>query len=168
MTNEITPRVSGLPKAGRTIQHILLADDDLDHCLLFKEALEELHITTKFTFAHNGEELMQLLHTIELLPDILFLDLNMPRKNGLQCLNEIKESTLLKHLPVIIYSTSFQKDVVELLFKQGAQFYIRKPNEFTNIKKAIFEALTISSNLNRSQPSKEKFVLSHVLCNEDK
>ncbi len=142
---------------------ILLADDDEDDCFLFKEALDELVNGARLSTVDNGEELMQLLYKMETLPDILFLDLNMPRKNGMQCLSEIKQSQRLKHLPVIIYSTSFQKNVVDLLYHQGAQFYIRKPNVFTQLKHAIYEALTIAAQLNYLQPSKENFVLSHAI-----
>ena len=72
---------------------ILLADDDLDDCLFFKDALEDMPAYTKFTAVHDGEQLMQLLtHEKNGLPDILFLDLNMPRKNGFECLTEIRQN----------------------------------------------------------------------------
>lgn len=145
------------------IQNILLADDDKDDCLLFKEALEELQISTQLACVYDGEQLIEWLNKNEHLPDILFLDLNMPRKNGLQCLSEIKQNKKWKQLPVIIYSTSFQKDVVDLLYKHGAQFYIRKPNEYSELKNAIHQAITNAAQLNYTQPSKENFLLSHVL-----
>ncbi len=144
-------------------QCILLADDDEDDCLLFKEALNELGICVQLTTVQNGDQLMKLLNKEERLPDVLFLDLNMPRKNGLQCLSEIKQSQRLKSLPVIIYSTSFQKNVVDVLYQMGAQFYIRKPNDFAELKHAIHEVLTIVAKLNYLQPSKEGFVLSLAL-----
>jgi CheY-like chemotaxis protein len=79
--------------------NILLADDDIDDCIFFKEAVEELLIPTVFTIVHEGEQLMQLL-TKEAtdLPDVLFLDLNMPRKNGFECLSEIKDNKKLNQL----------------------------------------------------------------------
>ncbi len=143
--------------------HILLADDDEDDCFLFKEALDDLGIDIQLDTVHSGDALMKLLNKSEPLPQLLFLDLNMPRKNGLQCLAEIKQTERLKHLPVIIYSTSFQKNVVDLLYHEGAQFYIRKPNEFAELKRAIYEALTTAAQLNYQQPSKEGFVLSHAI-----
>ncbi len=100
---------------------LLLADDDDDDCFLFEEALSEIPVTTQLTTVHNGEQLMQLLtKTTDTLPHLLFLDLNMPRKNGFQCLNEIKQNEKLKNLPVIIFSTSCQDDVAEQLYKEGA------------------------------------------------
>ena len=70
---------------------ILLADDDTDDCIFFKEALDELLLPTKLMTVHDGEQLMHLLANESTeLPDVLFLDLNMPRKNGFECLEEIK------------------------------------------------------------------------------
>ena len=77
--------------------NILLADDDLDDCLFFKEALEGMPVNTHLTAVHDGEQLMQLLANEKIkLPDILFLDLNMPRKNGFECLTEIKQNNIRK------------------------------------------------------------------------
>ena len=150
-------------------QHILLADDDNDDCLLFKDALDELPLSAQLTTVRNGEQLMQLLNTKAQLPDLLFLDLNMPRKNGFECLSEIKQNEKLKQLPVIIFSTSFEPDIVNLLYKNGAQYYICKPNEYSQLLKVIYHAITITSRGNLSQPTKEEFVLSPESCyNESK
>ena len=94
------------------------------------------------------------------LPQVLFLDLNMPRKNGFECLTEIKSSEKLKELPVIIFSTSFEQDVVNLLYKKGGHYYIRKPAEFSQLKKVILEALTLIAQGNISQPPREDFVIT--------
>ena len=142
--------------------NILLADDDLDDCLFFKEAVEELLLSTQLSILHDGEQLMQHLHNeANTLPDVLFLDLNMPRKNGFECLSEIKLNQKLKQLPVIIFSTSFEQEVVNLLYKNGAQYFIRKPSEFLQFKKIIhqtFHTLIIPQKI--SQPSRENFVLT--------
>ena len=141
--------------------YILLADDDTDDCLFFKEALEGMPVSTQFTAVHDGEQLMQLLtnKTIK-LPDLLFLDLNMPRKNGFECLTEIKQHEKLKALPVVIFSTSFEQEVVNLLYNNGAHFFIRKPSEFVLFKKIILYTLTLIMLNNIAQPDRENFVLS--------
>ena len=141
--------------------NILLADDDIDDCLFFKQALDDLPLAALFTEVHDGEQLMQLLEkeTTE-LPHVLFLDLNMPRKNGFECLTEIKESKKLKRLPVIIFSTSFDQEVVNLLYKNGAQYFIRKPSEFTQFKKIIQQTLTLMMRVSDSQPSRADFVIT--------
>jgi len=141
--------------------NILLADDDTDDCIFFKQALHELILPTSLTAVHDGEQLMQFLtdETNE-LPHILFLDLNMPRKNGFECLSEIKLSEKLKQLPVIVFSTSFEQEVVNMLYQNGAQYFIRKPSEFSQFKKIIQQSLTLVAQGDISQPTKENFVLT--------
>lgn len=141
--------------------NILLADDDTDDCLFFKEAVHELLPSTNLQVVHDGEQLMQLLlKDTTVLPHVLFLDLNMPRKNGFECLSEIKLNEKLKQLPVIMFSTSFEQDVVNQLYKNGAQYFIRKPSEFSQFKKIIQQTLAIIAQENISQPSIENFVIT--------
>jgi len=141
--------------------NILLADDDTDDCFFFKEALDELLLSTNLTVVNDGEQLMQLLisETNE-FPDVLFLDLNMPRKNGFECLSEIKLSKKLNQLPVIIFSTSFEQEVVNQLYQNGAQYFIRKPSEFSQFKKIIQQSLALIAQENISQPTRENFVIT--------
>jgi CheY-like chemotaxis protein len=140
---------------------ILLADDDTDDCIFFKEALDELLLPTKLMTVHDGEQLMHLLANESTeLPDVLFLDLNMPRKNGFECLEEIKFNEKLKQLPVIIFSTSFEQDRVNQLFKNGAQFYIRKPSEFAQFIKIIHLTLAMIAQGNSAPQTRENFVLT--------
>jgi CheY-like chemotaxis protein len=141
---------------------ILLADDDTDDCIFFKEAVEELLMATQLSTLHDGEQLMEHLNSkITELPDVLFLDLNMPRKNGFECLSEIKLNQRLKLLPVIIFSTSFEQEVVNQLFINGAQYFIRKPSEFSQFKKIIHQTfITLIIPQKISQPIRENFVLT--------
>jgi CheY-like chemotaxis protein len=123
---------------------ILLADDDEDDCFLFGEALEEIRMSTDLTTVLNGEELLHLLeNSQEKLPHVLFLDLNMPRKNGWECLEEIKRSEKLKIINVIIFSTLFQQEWADQLYEKGALHYIRKPDNFSELKEAILRELII-------------------------
>ncbi len=140
---------------------ILLADDDLDDCLFFCEAVKELDINFNLRTVHDGEQLMELLsNQLVTLPNVLFLDLNMPRKNGFECLEEIKNNQNLLSLPVIVYSTSFEQDVVNQLYRSGAQFYIRKPSVFLQFKKIIGLALSIILSGDLKRPKSELFVLT--------
>lgn len=141
--------------------NILLADDDIDDCIFFKEALDEWPFSTHLTFTHDGEQLMQLLtDETSKLPHVLFLDLNMPRKNGIECLLEIQRNKKLKQLPVIMFSTSFEQEVVNLLYKSGAQHFIRKPSEFSEYKKIIQQTLARITQKNTLQLTREHFVLT--------
>jgi CheY-like chemotaxis protein len=140
---------------------VLLADDDIDDCLFFTRALKELNLVTRLVAVHDGEQLMHLLvNETTQAPDILFLDLNMPRKNGFECLLEIKLDEKLKTLPVIVFSTSFEQEVVNGLYKHGANYFIRKPPDFLQFKKIIQHSLGLVAKGNLSQPDRENFVLA--------
>ncbi len=144
----------------KTNHNILLADDDIDDCIFFQEALNELPIKANLQTVNNGVDLMLFLkENITNLPDILFLDLNMPMKGGIECLTEIKSDAKLKKLPVIIFSTSLNMDVVNLLYIKGANHYIRKPGEFHLLKDVVHKALTISTLNPESHPVNKEFII---------
>ena len=125
---------------------ILLADDDSDDCAFFKKALSALTTATELKVVADGEQLMAELNNSEnKLPDVLFLDLNMPRKSGLECLVEIKNDSKFKDLPVVIFSTSKDEIVMKKVFKAGVHVYIRKPGDFGQLKEIINNALPIVS-----------------------
>lgn len=140
--------------------NILLADDDVDDCKLFKEALEALPKTTALTTVHDGDELMSYLtENTEQLPHVLFLDINMPRKNGFECLSEIKNNKELKDLPVVMYSTSGSKNEINILFNTGADVYIHKPSNFAQLVQVIHHALPIAVE-NFFSNGKIKYILN--------
>jgi CheY-like chemotaxis protein len=124
---------------------IFLADDDKDDRMLFSLALEELAIPTKLATFVDGEKLLTyLFENNDSPPDVIFLDMNMPRKNGIECLSEIKQNNKLKDLPVIIFSTSNSRDIIDRAFRNGADVYIQKPSDFSELKQVIFHALPIA------------------------
>ena len=122
--------------------NILFADDDADDRFFFNKALEEIDISTQLTTVNDGQLLMNhLCENCDSLPDVLFLDLNMPCKNGYECLSEIKQNIKLKDIPVIIFTTSCPNDSVVMLFKVGAQDFVRKSGDFEQLKLVIHQAL---------------------------
>ena len=128
--------------------NILLADDDIDDRSFFEKALHEIHVATKLITVNNGDELMEYLsgHPAD-LPDIIFLDLSMPRKTGFECLAEIKENEKLKDIYVVMFTTSFTRSIdfeqklMDTLSGMGAQDYIRKPGGFKELKQVIGKVL---------------------------
>ncbi|MEP6514446.1 MAG: response regulator [Parafilimonas sp.] len=120
----------------------LIVDDDADDCEFFCEAVSEIDASVKCITIHSGEDALQKLRTgIKQLPDFIFLDLNMPRMNGRQCLIELKKDTRLKNIPVIIYSTSSaQKDIDETR-QLGAAYFLTKPSDFQKLRKEIIFVL---------------------------
>jgi CheY-like chemotaxis protein len=130
--------------------NVLYADDDKDDRFFFEKALNEMPISTILTSVQDGEQLMQtLLENSDNLPDILFLDLSMPRKTGFECLTEIKENPKLKELPVVVFTTSFgrgndfEQGLINTLTGLGAQEYIRKPSDIEKLKQVIHRALNV-------------------------
>jgi CheY-like chemotaxis protein len=141
--------------------NILLAEDDEADCLLFKDALEELPVSSHLSVVHNGEQLMdELTKTGNQLPDVLFLDLNMPRKNGFASLGEIKRNSDLQQLPVIVFTTASGTGTVKDVFRDAAHYYICKPADFSQLKKVIYEALTLVTQDEHPLPGLDKFVLT--------
>ncbi len=138
---------------------VLLADDDSDDCLLFKDALADFPGRATLTTVSDGEQLMMALERATSLPDVLFLDLNMPRKNGFECLLEIRSTEKLKSLPVIIFSTSFDPDIARKLYLDGAHFYMRKPSEFRVLTQVLHKALSLVNQAQLLKPEEEGFIL---------
>lgn len=141
--------------------NILLADDDQADCLLFQDAIEELPVTANLTIVHNGEQVIEeLTKKGNKLPDVLFLDLNMPRKSGLATLGHIKRNEELQKLPVIIYSTASDIETVKKVFRNAAHYYISKPADFLQLKKVIYEAITLITQQNIPLPGEEMFIIT--------
>lgn len=140
--------------------HILLADDDESDRLLFIEAFEELKINTFVSTVNNGVQLMEVLNMENIrLPDLIFLDLNMPRKNGLECLKEIKNNKNLKDISIAIYSTSDNEKDIEKTFLNGANVYITKPNSFKILKQVLEKAVYTAFKYQDKTMDKGNFLL---------
>ncbi|MFT6203859.1 MAG: CheY-like chemotaxis protein [Spirosomataceae bacterium] len=140
--------------------NILLADDDEADRLLFTDAFSELKIKTIVQTVNDGIELMKWLNEKEaLLPDLLFLDLNMPRKNGLECLKEIRSNEKLKNISVAIYSTSNSQRDIEETFVNGANTYITKPSDFNFLKKVLEKAVITAYHHQEGGMNRETFLL---------
>ena len=122
--------------------HILLADDDESDRFLFREAFSELNIKTLVHTVNDGVQLMEYLAQADTpLPHLLFLDLNMPRKNGLECLREIRMDEKLKNISIAIYSTSSSERDMDEAFRNGANVYIKKPSDFSELKQILDKAV---------------------------
>ena len=140
--------------------NILLADDDFDDRYFFEMVLKKLPLRTTLSTVDNGEKLMiYLFENAEKLPDVLFLDLNMPRKNGAECLTTIKDNEKLKHLPVIIYSTLMREKDEANLYRNGAHYYIQK-TDIIKLEKILYRILAHLIESKFARPSEDKFVFS--------
>ena len=139
---------------------VYLADDDPDDRLLFEEALMEVSKNVELTTANNGEQLMKILDNVASpLPHLIFLDLNMPLKNGFECLDEIRKDKKLKNIPVVIFSTSSQKEAVDKVYNKGADYYICKPDSFHKLKEVLDRMFSIDLSGNSPRPAREDFLI---------
>ena len=140
--------------------NITLADDDEDDRIFFTDAFEELKINTRVNTFKDGVELMNYLNNKKsILPNILFLDINMPKKNGVECLLEIKKNERFKDIAIAIYSTSSSEEHIEETFINGANIYIKKPNDFIKLKKILSDVVTLNWQYHTSGLNKDTFLL---------
>lgn len=139
--------------------HIILADDDEDDRMFFTDAFDEIKIKTKVQTCNDGVELMNYLNKDDnILPNILFLDLNMPMKNGMECLLEIKADKRFDDIVIAIYSTSSSEEHIEETFVNGANIYIKKPNDFNELKKVLSYVVTLNWQYHTSGLNKDNFL----------
>lgn len=115
-------------------QTIFLIDDDTEDQEIFLDALKEVDPLIHCSFANDGEEALKLLGGDALVkPDLLFIDLNMPKLNGKQVLSELKKSGTLKDIPVVMYSTFFGPQDIDDIRALGAAHYMVKATRFSDL-----------------------------------
>lgn len=117
--------------------NILLTDDDADDRHFFQLAVKDMAIDSKLKMLNDGVELMEYLHSTTEYPDILFLDLNMPRKTGYECLKEIRNDGKFSAMAIAIYSTSNSDEDIENMLVAGANVYIHKPADLEKLKQIM-------------------------------
>ena len=118
--------------------HLLLIDDDDDEREIFIEALQDTQLPFKFSYVRNAKHALQQLNFIS--PDLIFVDINMPFMNGIECLKEIKKTVIGKTTPVIIYSTTVDY-IRQSAIKEGASDCIKKMNSIKNLTQALVAVL---------------------------
>jgi CheY-like chemotaxis protein len=125
-------------------KQLLIIDDDIEDQEIFVEALKEVDPSIECQGAVSGENAFSLFqsHSID-MPDLIFLDLNMPKMNGKQVLREIKKHERCARVPVIMYSTSFAPHDIEEVRQLGAAHYLLKPSRFDDLCNALKYLLTV-------------------------
>ena len=135
---------------------VYLIDDDEDEFLLFQQAIAELHINVEVKYINNCAEMLELLDNGD-IPDLLFLDLNMPVISGRECVKKIREK-LKDRLSIVIYSTSKYQPDVDGTHQDGANLYVIKPNSFEGLMQTLKGVFSIDWRQNFSLPSREKYL----------
>jgi CheY-like chemotaxis protein len=121
---------------------ILIIDDDEDDRDLLTMAIQDIDASIKCIMARNGEEALQILGRLYLKPHLIFLDLNMPFRNGVQFIKELRKNRDLQDIPVVIYTTSSSKGYTEDLKNLGAMHFITKPHSFKDLSQRVQEVFT--------------------------
>jgi CheY-like chemotaxis protein len=119
------------------LKHIVLADDDREDLEFFQDALKDNCPQVKITTAEDGGELLSVLDGNLFLPDVIVLDLNMPRVNGKDCLKAIRKNDRFEKVPVIVYSTSSSKNDRDECLLFGANYYVTKPGSLQAISSLV-------------------------------
>ncbi len=112
--------------------YLLIADDDDDDCFLIQEALQEFDFPAPTRFVANGQELLTALEK-EPFNGLVLLDLNMPLMDGREALQKIKQNQTLRHVPVVVLTTSNSQEDIQLTYTSGCSGYVTKPNSFQDL-----------------------------------
>ena len=120
---------------------ILYADDDAEDREIFFEAIQEINPVIKVLLSKDGQDALEILGVLKQTPDFIFLDINMPRVNGMECLIRLKSDERLKTVPVIIHSTTMDSQEEKKLILLGADEFISKPNSFEELKGSLHKVL---------------------------
>lgn len=144
-------------KTKSASRHIVLADNEPVERELFQIIVEEIKPQVIFTPHKSGKALLDALHKMESLPDLIFLDIDMPGKNGIETLIEIKNHEKLHHLPVIMYSGNQDERTIDAAYYNGAQYYFLKPSDINQLQNTIQWLIETKDSFKK--PVRHEFVI---------
>jgi len=141
--------------------HILLVDDNKNEHIFFTHALKYIGVSFKLSGLTGGLQLMKYLkEDSNPLPDILFLDVNMPIKNGIDCLTEIRADDRYRDMPIVMYSTSDAPKDTDVTYQLGADLYVQKPVEIEDLVSMLSSVLDAYRHNQLLNNSRENYVLT--------
>jgi CheY-like chemotaxis protein len=127
---------------NQPIRTILLIDDDKDDCALFKEALHEVDPSINLVYINTAEAVPNVV--LDVNPDLIFLDINMPRVNGFESLKTLYDSVTQFRMPIIMYSNSANPKEINIAYALGATLYLKKPSGYLKLVESIRGILNLS------------------------
>lgn len=139
------------------VDDVIYADDDKDDFLFFTMALEEIAVNVKLRHASDGDELFELLQ--QQVPDILFLDIYMPCKDGITCLKEIRQDSRYDSMPVVMLTGSRAENLIERAYRLSANFYVKKTETITDLAAKLKNIFSLDWNTRMHYPALREFVL---------
>jgi DNA-binding response OmpR family regulator len=146
---------------SHSVLSILLTDDNVNEHLFFKYAIKNINENIKVQSFSSGKVLLDYLNDgTSPLPDILFLDVNMPLKNGTECLAEIRAMKDLTELPIVMYSTSDSAEDVDKAYENGANLYVKKPIGIDELRQMLSKVFDIYQENKLKPGSRNEFLVS--------
>lgn len=141
------------------VKNVILAEDDLDDVLIFQLAVDELQIKVELRHAEDGDKLFILLK--QLIPDIIFLDINMPCKDGVACIVEIRKNQKLNNVPVIMYTSFKSMKYIDECYANGANFYVIKTSSILDLAEKLKKIFSIEWKNYMYYPPKSEFIMGN-------
>lgn len=145
-------------KLGKAV-HAVLAEDDIDDTFLFELAIKELDIKVNLDNVKDGEKLLALLN--QFIPDIIFLDIEMPCKDGISCIAEIRRNKNFDNVPVIILSSHTSRKYIENAYSNGANYFLIKGNSINQLVENLKRIFSVDWKRIVYFPPKDEFVINH-------
>lgn len=134
-----------------------MADDDQNELHILQQASLKACESLEISYVANWLELWRFI--IKTLPDVLFLDLNMPVKDGIECLQLLRENRKYDKVPIIIYSHSVNKNDIDKAYRSGANYFAIKPKAIEDIAGMIKKICSMGKEVLQSIPPREEFVI---------
>ncbi|MDB5192163.1 MAG: response regulator receiver [Segetibacter sp.] len=122
--------------------HIAIVNDDEDDNLILKDVLETISNNISLRFFHDGFDLLANADEVQ-IPDLIFLDIVMPKMNGIDCLKRVKHHALLKNIPIVIYTGVHNEDIIKDCFDSGANVFIEKSVTYAGTRRLIEKVLSV-------------------------
>lgn len=140
--------------------NVVIADDDEGNIIFFKNIFKDLKIGIKSQCFSNGEDLMNYLESNgAIIPEVIFIKYTIPGKNSMECLQEIKMNPRFSNIVFAVYADQISESEIEDIFVNGANIFMRKPETYEGLKKAVTEIITINWQYHTSGLNKDNFIL---------
>lgn len=140
--------------------NVIVADNDENNLIFFKNILKELKISIKVQCFSNGKDMMLYLNNNDaVVPEIVFIKYTIPGKDSMECLEEIEADSKFNKMVTAIFSEPISEDEIEDIFVKGANIFMKKPESFEALKKVLTEIITINWQYHTSGLNKDNFIL---------
>jgi response regulator RpfG family c-di-GMP phosphodiesterase len=138
--------------------NVLMAEDDIDDFEILADAISKVPVKIVLSRAENGDVLMKLIH--EKIPDLLFLDIILPQRDGRDCIREIRSDKKFDSLPIIVYTSLKDLDTIEFCYRWGTNLFVHKPQSYSDIAHIVRKIFAINWKKLQYYPSRNEFVLN--------